>query len=106
VIRHQTVGPDLHAGTGRAICQQIEIERIIAILEEGLIAPVAALRGVMGNAGNDEAREAGHAGALNMPSEQRQLRGDCACVTVIPRRVARALSRDADLILNRRQRRY
>ena len=44
----------------RRVGQQIEIQRIIALLEEGPLAPIAALRDMMRNAGEDDAREPGH----------------------------------------------
>jgi hypothetical protein len=43
-----------------SLCQQIEVERIIAFLEEGPLAPVSSLSDVVRNAGKDKARAAGH----------------------------------------------
>ncbi|MCZ4342268.1 hypothetical protein O4H52_11665 [Sphingomonadaceae bacterium G21617-S1] len=44
----------------RALGEQIEIERIVAILEEGLLTTVAALGYMMRDARQNEAREARH----------------------------------------------
>ena len=60
VIRHQAIGPDLGARLGRGVSQQRSIEDIIALLEEGLFAPIAALGYVVRQARQDEAREADH----------------------------------------------
>lgn len=70
------------------------MERIIASLEEGTLSPVAALGDVMGNAGKDEARQAGHAGCdglscgmtprpigsvMERMARTAQLRGNSTC---------------------------
>ena len=44
--------------------EQIEIERIVAVLKERALAPIAALGDVMRDIGEDEAREASHLGWL------------------------------------------
>jgi len=44
----------------RRLRQRIEVERIVAILEERPLAPVAALGHVMRDAGDYEAGKAGH----------------------------------------------
>jgi len=43
MIGHQTIGSDLGARLLRRVGQQIEIERIVAFLEENLLPPIAAL---------------------------------------------------------------
>ena len=61
VIGHQAIGP--HFGL-RSLCrsgEKIEVERVIAVLKERALAPVAALRDVVGNAGDDDAGQTGHA---------------------------------------------
>ena len=63
VVGHQTIGPDrdaLFAALGR---QEIAIERIVVVAKEDALAPVAALRDVMGKAGKDELGDAGHFGS-------------------------------------------
>ncbi len=59
-IGHQAITPDLDLRSRRRLCEQVEIQRVFAILEEGRLAPVAALRHVMREAGDDEARWSGH----------------------------------------------
>jgi hypothetical protein len=56
VIGQQAIGP--YFGL-RPLCrggQKIEVERVIAVLEERALAAVAALRDVVGDAGDDDAR--------------------------------------------------
>jgi len=60
MVGHQTIAPDRHLRPRRCFGQQIEIERIIAVLEEGLLAPVAALGDVMRQARKDHAGKARH----------------------------------------------
>jgi len=56
MIGHQAVGPDLNAGSRRRIGQEIEIERIVSVLEEGLLTPIAPLRHMVRDARKDDAR--------------------------------------------------
>lgn len=77
VVRHQATGPDLDPVAFCCLGEQVEVERIIAILEERPLAPVAALGHVMGNAWQDHAGETGHAGALTHRDKVRQFRGLC-----------------------------
>jgi hypothetical protein len=44
---------------------KVEVERIIALLEEGPLAPIAALGHVMREAGNDDAGQASHDGSTS-----------------------------------------
>jgi len=53
MIGHQAPGPDLGACLLRRVGQQIEIELIVASLEESLLPPVAALGHMMRKAGNE-----------------------------------------------------
>jgi hypothetical protein len=64
MVGHQAIGPDLGLRAPRCIGQQIEIDRIIAVLEKGPLAPIAALGHMMRNAGHHEARKAGHVARL------------------------------------------
>jgi len=66
----------------RRVGQEIEIERIIAVLEERPLAPVAALRHVMRHAGQDHAAKTGHAFRLSRGLGWVNY-GDDAPVTVI-----------------------
>ena len=49
MVGHQAIAPDLRARPVRRLGEQIAIERVVAVLEEGLRAPVAALGHVIGN---------------------------------------------------------
>ena len=62
VIGHQAVGPDVRPGAPRRLREQIAVELIIAVFEEGLLAAVAALGHVVRQAGQNEARETDHGG--------------------------------------------
>jgi hypothetical protein len=81
VIGHQAIGP--YFGL-RSLCrsgEKIEVERVIAVLEERALAPVAALRHVVGNARDDDAGQTGHAvipadTVFRVPVERRRSR-DC-----------------------------
>src|SRR3546814_13440759 len=64
MIGHQAIGPDLATRPLRRIGQQTEIEFIIPILEEGAPAPVAPLRHMVRDAGQDNARKTGPAQGL------------------------------------------
>jgi len=61
VVGHQAIGPDFAAGTARSVGQEVAIQRIIGVFEERLLTAVAALGHVIGRAGDDDAREPGHA---------------------------------------------
>lgn len=60
MIGHQAVGPDLDIGPARGIGQQIEVERIVTLLKERPLAPVAALGDVVRNAGQHKAGQTDH----------------------------------------------
>ena len=62
VVGHQTIGPDRDALFAALDRQDIAIERIVVVAKEDALAPVAALRDVMGKAGDDELGDAGHFG--------------------------------------------
>jgi len=44
MIGHQAVGDDLAARPPRGLADEVAVERKVAVLEEGLLAAVAALR--------------------------------------------------------------
>jgi hypothetical protein len=59
MVRHQAPGPDLD-GTAM-FGEQVAIERIVAVAEEGPRAAVATLGDMIGMTGDDDAGETGHA---------------------------------------------
>jgi len=69
VVGHQAIGPDLTAGAARGFGEEVTVERVVGVFEERLLAAVAALRDVIGNAGNDDAREPGQ--GASSPSAAR-----------------------------------
>jgi hypothetical protein len=64
VIGHLAIGPDLDAEPPAGFAKPIAIERVIAVLEEYALAPVAALGDMMRQPGNDDAGDAGHRRAI------------------------------------------
>jgi hypothetical protein len=60
VVGHQAIGPHFRLRAIGGAGEQIEIERIVSLLEECRLPPVAALGNVVGNAGNDDAGQTGH----------------------------------------------
>lgn len=60
VVGHQTVGPDRDARPLRLLGQEIAIDLLIAVLEEDRFAAIAALRDVVGETWDNDARAAGH----------------------------------------------
>jgi hypothetical protein len=61
VVRHQAPGPHLHIGSTAVRAQKIPIQRIVAVIEEGSRAAIAALGDVVRVTGDDDAGETGHA---------------------------------------------
>ena len=53
MIGHQAVGPNLGMGLLGSLREQIEIERIVAVLKECASTPIATLGYVVRNAGKD-----------------------------------------------------
>jgi hypothetical protein len=82
MVWHQAIGPYLDTIAVRSIGQQIEIERIIPILEKRAFPPVTTLRYVMRNARENHARKASHECWLSTISRHVNL-GAFAPVTVI-----------------------
>jgi hypothetical protein len=75
--------PELHSGPAGCLGKEIKVERIIAILEERLLATVAPLGDMVGYAGKDKAGKAGHAGRLCARRGNVDSLGIYARVTVI-----------------------
>jgi hypothetical protein len=59
LVRHQAEGPDLDARALGTIRQQVEIERMVAVLEERPLTTIPALGHVLWNPGENEARPTG-----------------------------------------------
>ena len=60
VVRHEAIGPHRDARLATALAEKIEIEQIVVVAEEDIQAPVAALRDMMRQIGDDETSDAGH----------------------------------------------
>ena len=60
VVGHQAIRPDRGAGGARGVGQELAIQLEIIVLKERRAAAVAALRDMIGHAGNDEAGKTGH----------------------------------------------
>jgi len=60
MIGHQAVGSDARPRLPRAIGKQLAVDAKIILFEKGRTAPVAALRHMIGHAGNNEPGKAGH----------------------------------------------
>lgn len=60
VVRHQAPGPDLDIGRAAVLREQVAIERIVAVAEDGPYPAIAALGDMVGMTGNDDMGEAGH----------------------------------------------
>jgi hypothetical protein len=61
VIRHQAVSPDCDTGCSGALSKERAVEPVIPFSEEDRLAAGAALCDVVGQAGNDDARNSRHA---------------------------------------------
>lgn len=66
MIVHQTPGEATHLLPRAARRHQPKIEKAIRVGKEDRLPPIAALRHMMRGAGNDDAREAGHAGRCSI----------------------------------------
>ena len=60
MIWHQTIGPDLDPRAHGGLRQEIEVEFVVAVLEERSLAPIAALGDVVRDAGQDRSWKASH----------------------------------------------
>ena len=61
VVRHQAPGPHLDLGSVAIFGEQVAIQCIVGIAEEGARAAIATLGDMVRVAGNDDTGEAGHA---------------------------------------------
>ena len=61
MVRHQAPRPDADIGGAAMLDQQVVVERVVLGREEHFGPPVAALRDVVRQTGNDNASEASHA---------------------------------------------
>ena len=61
VVRHQAPGPHLDLGGAAIFGEQVAIQCIVGIAEEGPRTAVAALGDMMRVTGNDDTSETGHA---------------------------------------------
>src|SRR5712691_11449449 len=71
VLGHQAIGPDRDAVLAALARHEIAIELVVAVAKEHPLAPVAALRHMMGQAGDDEAGDAGHGEASSDQGRRR-----------------------------------
>jgi hypothetical protein len=62
VVGHQAIAPDLDPRALGRLREEVEIERVVGLLEEGLLPTVAALGYMMRQAGDDETRKTSHKG--------------------------------------------
>lgn len=82
MIGHQAIGPYLDMRPTRRFSEQVEIEGVVALFEERLLAAVTALRHMMRDARQDQAREASHDDRISRLRKLSNL-GVFAHVTVI-----------------------
>src|SRR5262245_2877708 len=66
VIGHQAPRPNLDIGRPAMLAQEIAVERIVGVAEEGAGTAIAALGDVMRQTGNDDACEASHGASLRI----------------------------------------
>lgn len=60
VIGHQAIRPDRHLRTGCRFGEEIEVQFVVTVLEEGPLASISALGHVVRDTGEHETRAAGH----------------------------------------------
>jgi hypothetical protein len=60
VVRHQAIGPDGDALLAALARQEVAIEFVVLVGEKHPLAPIAALRHMMGKARDNKAGDAGH----------------------------------------------
>ena len=54
MIGHEAIDPDLRSGACAALCEKIELERVVAVLKEVPFTPVPHLGYVMRKTGGNE----------------------------------------------------
>ncbi len=70
MVRHQAIGPAGDALLAALARQEIAIKLIVVIAEKHPLAPIAALRDMMGKARDDKTSDAGHGGARDRGAEE------------------------------------
>ena len=60
VVGHQAIGPARHGVEPASLGQQVAVQRLVARLRKQRLPPVAALRYMIGNVGDDDAGETRH----------------------------------------------
>ena len=68
VVGHQHPGPDLDAGGAGALGEQVAVEGVVLVAEEGGRPAIAALSDVVRVSGKDGTGKAGHALGIGPPS--------------------------------------
>ena len=58
--RHQAIGPQLHIRLAQPLAQEVEIKRVVLIVVEQSLPPVAALGHMMRHIRNHETGASGH----------------------------------------------
>ena len=61
VVGHEAIGPDLDTPAPDLFRQKIAVDLLVAVLKENRLAPVSTLGDVVGQSGNNDASETGHA---------------------------------------------
>ena len=60
VVGHQAIGPDIEAALLAMLAEQLEIEPVVVLTEENVLAPIAPLGDVMRDARNHQPCQACH----------------------------------------------
>ena len=61
MVWHQTPGPHFDTGSTAVICQEVAVERIIIVAEEGARTTIATLSDMVRKTGDNEAGKPSHA---------------------------------------------
>ena len=64
VVRHQAIRVDLEAEPRRLLAENIQVEGVVVVEEEHILAVVAPLRDVMRAVGQHGSSDSGHSGIL------------------------------------------
>ena len=72
VVRHQAPGPHLDLGVATIFGEQVAIQHVIAVAEEGPRAAIATLGDMVRITGDDDAGETGHAASCS-PSRAKSI---------------------------------
>jgi hypothetical protein len=60
VVGHEAIGEDAEAGVRVKLAEEVEVEGVVTVVEEDLLAAVAALGDVVGDVWEDDSGDAGH----------------------------------------------